>query len=228
MNTTPDRKDSVEWRRYEQMRPRTAIEIDAVTLAGYTGHFQFDDGVAAAVTLDGKALFIQLLGQPRAQLFPEALDAFFIKVVPAQITFARAAGFVSSLTLHQNGFELPAQRIDRSAFKELEKALEERVARTEPFENGEKVLRAMIEDQRRGEPDYAIMSAPLAHAVREQLPLLREELERLGELQTATLSKVSTEGFDQYALEFAHGKMEGGISIAPSGEVNGMFIRRPD
>ena len=45
-------------------------------------------------------------------MFPEAETKFFYKVVDAQIMFNSSdAGVVESLTLYQNGMEMPAKKL---------------------------------------------------------------------------------------------------------------------
>jgi hypothetical protein len=56
--------------------------------------------------------FTQATGQPKAQIFPESEREFFFKAVDAQVTFETdSSGRVTSLTLHQNGADVPAKRV---------------------------------------------------------------------------------------------------------------------
>ena len=65
-----------------------------------------------AFCLVAPAAFAQATGQPKFQIFPEGPRDFFFKVVDAQITFQPdASGRATSLTLHQNGANVPAKRI---------------------------------------------------------------------------------------------------------------------
>lgn len=58
-------------------------------------------------TQDGKFM-AQATGQSAFELFPESEDMFFLKVVDAQVRFERdESGAVKSLTLFQNGAEVP-------------------------------------------------------------------------------------------------------------------------
>ncbi len=86
------------------------VDLPEATLREYVGSF----GTGAsrfAVTLEGGQLYVRLGGQSAWPVYPSARDEFFYKVVDAQLTFHRdAGGNVTSLTLHQDGQDLNAQR----------------------------------------------------------------------------------------------------------------------
>jgi CubicO group peptidase (beta-lactamase class C family) len=91
--------------------PRTEILLDAGTLEGYVGAYPLSPAFVLTVTREGTHLFVQATGQPRFEVFAEKRDAFFLKVVDAQLTFTRSdAGAVTGLVLHQNGLHQPAPR----------------------------------------------------------------------------------------------------------------------
>jgi CubicO group peptidase (beta-lactamase class C family) len=86
------------------------IALDPATLQSYVGTYN-GQGISFVVTRRANRLYAQLTGQGAAQIYPSARDAFFYKIVDAQITFARdASNNVVSLTLHQNGEEIVATR----------------------------------------------------------------------------------------------------------------------
>lgn len=88
------------------------IAVDPRLFDGYVGRYQLAPNFVLTVTRDGDQLFAQATGQPKAQIFPESQRAFFYKVVDAQITFQTdASGRAGSLTLHQNGADVPGKRI---------------------------------------------------------------------------------------------------------------------
>jgi serine-type D-Ala-D-Ala carboxypeptidase/endopeptidase len=90
---------------------RTAIALDAATLADYVGSYPLVPGFTLAVTREGAQLFVQATGQPRFELQAEKRDAFFLTAVDAQVTFTRdAGGTVTGLALHQNGSSRAAPR----------------------------------------------------------------------------------------------------------------------
>jgi len=88
------------------------IALDAAAARDYVGKFQIASGPELDIMLSGDQLSAQLSGQPALPVYPEGKDAFFYKVVEAQLTFERdAQGKVVAVVLHQNGREVRAQRI---------------------------------------------------------------------------------------------------------------------
>ncbi len=87
------------------------VALDLPTLSGYVGTYRAG-GADFTVTLDGTQLMVKLTGQPAVPVYPSAKDAFFYKVVTANIDFTRnAAGAVTTLTLQQGGRDISAARI---------------------------------------------------------------------------------------------------------------------
>ncbi|MGO8790184.1 MAG: serine hydrolase [Terriglobia bacterium] len=92
------------------------ITVDPKIFDGYVGRYQLAPNFILTVTREGDQLFTQATGQPKVQVFPESQRDFFLKVVDAQITFETDAnGRATSLTLHQNGANMPAKRIEGEA-----------------------------------------------------------------------------------------------------------------
>jgi serine-type D-Ala-D-Ala carboxypeptidase/endopeptidase len=91
---------------------RKEIELPLPTLRDYVGQYQFDFGAILDVTLNSDHLEAQLTGQPAIQIFADAKDKFFYKVVDAQLDFERDAGEkVIAVVLHQNGRSMRAPRV---------------------------------------------------------------------------------------------------------------------
>jgi CubicO group peptidase (beta-lactamase class C family) len=91
---------------------RKQIPLDAAAARDYVGKYQVASGPEIAITLSGDQLSAQLTAQPSLPVYPEGKDAFFYKVVDAQLTFERdAQGKVVAVVLHQNGQQIRAQRI---------------------------------------------------------------------------------------------------------------------
>ena len=91
---------------------RKEIALDAASLQDYGGEYPFAPGHVLDVTLSGTTLSAQLTGQPAIPVFASAKDKFFYKVVDTQLDFERdAGGKVTALTLHQNGHDLRAPRV---------------------------------------------------------------------------------------------------------------------
>jgi hypothetical protein len=88
------------------------MAMDPEVFDNYVGEYQLAPTFVLTITRDGSGLFAQATGQARLQLFPEGLRDFFYKAVDAQITFETdSSGRAVSLTLHQNGANVPGKRI---------------------------------------------------------------------------------------------------------------------
>ncbi len=90
---------------------RRAITLPETTLEQYVGSYEFAPTFAITITRSGTRLFAQATNQPRFELSAEKVDAFFLSVIEAQITFDRdAAGAVTGMVLHQGGQKSPGRR----------------------------------------------------------------------------------------------------------------------
>lgn len=91
-------------------KPPAEVKLPADVLAGYVGVYTLGP-VEFTVTEENGAMAVQLTGQSRLPMFASAKDEFFLKVVPARISFERdASGRVAALVLHQNGRDQRATR----------------------------------------------------------------------------------------------------------------------
>lgn len=90
---------------------RKAVTLPAETLKQYIGVYELAPGVDVEMTLDGDQLMTQITGQPKFPLFPESETRFFLKVVDAQMDFAKdSSGRVTHIVLHQGGADHKAIR----------------------------------------------------------------------------------------------------------------------
>ncbi|WDZ79032.1 transcriptional regulator [Ensifer adhaerens] len=219
--------DAVAWRRYEQTRPRHEIPFDPEKHGALVGAFQLDNGDVLTVRLRENVLSAQMAGQSAVDIYPEARDAFFYRVVDAQLTFERdGAGCAASVVLHQHGHELTAKRIDETTAQALADGLEKRVKEKIPFPNSEHLLRRIISEHQRGMPDYEAMIAPLAELARQQAQAIKADFERLGPLQSLTFKGVLSDGgWDVYDVRFAEGALGCGFTLAANGKFSGIYFR---
>lgn len=89
------------------------VEVSTEMLESYCGQYELQPGFVITVTRNEKQLFAQATGQPQFELFASDYNRFYLKVVEAQVTFnANDKGKIDSLTLHQNGQDIPAKRIE--------------------------------------------------------------------------------------------------------------------
>jgi CubicO group peptidase (beta-lactamase class C family) len=94
-------------------KEHTEVSVDSKTFDGYMGTYQLAPNFAITITREGDRLFEQATGQPKFELFPKSEKDFFLKVVDAQITFVTdSRGHATSLVLHQNGADVPGNRIE--------------------------------------------------------------------------------------------------------------------
>jgi len=210
---------------------RTEITVDPKVLSRYVGAYQFPNA-AMLITLEGNQLVSKLGNQPPVPIFAESETVFFAKVVDAQIEFPKddAHEKASQLTLHQNGRDMPAKRLDDVEAKRVADAA---AAAAKRFKDqtaapgSEVVLRKMIEDVRLGKPDYDTMSSGLAAATRQQLPQLQSTVTQLGAIQSVSFKGVGPAGPDIYLVKFENGSLEYRIWLASDGKVESANVRPP-
>jgi len=215
-----------------QPAERTITSVDPKTLDRYPGAYQAPFGLFT-ITREGDQLFAQLGGQNKLPIFPEGERKFFAKVVDAEITFdVDPQGKATQLTLHQNGTDQTAKRLDDQAAKQ---AVDEAAARAEaaarrfkeqkPAPGSEAQLRRVIEGLRTGQPDYSQMVPQFADITRRQLSDLKSTVVQLGAVQSVTFKGVGPGGADIYEVKFENGLVEFRIGLTPDGKIAGIGFR---
>lgn len=97
---------------YKVAEVQKEIAVDAAILKQYVGEYELAPTFKITVTLNGNNLKAQATGQPQFDLFPSAVDKFFLKVVDAQVEFVKNdKGEVEKLILHQNGQHIPGKKV---------------------------------------------------------------------------------------------------------------------
>lgn len=110
---------NVPGKRIEGAEPEEAaqpegIEVDPKILERYKGDYELAPNFILSITHDGKQLAVQATGQPKFAGVAVTESEFNFPEVGARITFVTGDdGRVTSLTLHQNGRDMPAKRIAR-------------------------------------------------------------------------------------------------------------------
>jgi CubicO group peptidase (beta-lactamase class C family) len=90
---------------------RKEITVAPKILEQYVGTYQVAPKINMMITVDNGQMSGQVSGQGKLPLFAESETKFFYKAVDAQIDFSKDdKGAVTSLTLHQNGRDMPAPR----------------------------------------------------------------------------------------------------------------------
>jgi serine-type D-Ala-D-Ala carboxypeptidase/endopeptidase len=96
----------------EHSKGRTAIKLAPKIYDAYVGQYELAPNFIITISREGDGLQAQATGQAKFKVFPETETKFFYNVVDAQIMFNRNdAGVVESLTLYQNGIEMPAKKL---------------------------------------------------------------------------------------------------------------------
>jgi D-alanyl-D-alanine-carboxypeptidase/D-alanyl-D-alanine-endopeptidase len=85
------------------------VDVKPSIFDNYVGRYVVSETFFLNVTRDGNRLFIQGTGQPRAELYSEGDDKFFLRVIDAEVKFQTdGSGRARSLSLTQDGKTVPA------------------------------------------------------------------------------------------------------------------------
>lgn len=87
------------------------VMVSEEVLETYVGDYQLAPGFIISITREENRLFAQATNQAKFEIYPITETEFFYKVVEAQIRFNTSDGEVESLTLFQNGREVPGMRM---------------------------------------------------------------------------------------------------------------------
>ncbi len=209
---------------------RKEITLDPQTLNRYVGAYQMGNGTGPImlVTLENNQLFTKLGAQQAVAIFPESKTMFFTKVVNAEIEFAKddGQGRPTELILHQNGRDMPAQRLADAKAKLLFDAaatFPKRLKDQTPAPGGEAALRKMVEDLGSGKPDYQAVSPGLANG--PQLAQIQSMMSKLGPLQSLVFKGVGPGGADIYSVRFEKGALETRIWLGVDGKIENTNAR---
>jgi D-alanyl-D-alanine-carboxypeptidase/D-alanyl-D-alanine-endopeptidase len=86
-------------------------DLPESTLESYTGTYALSPAFNIEVTRSGKQLFAQATNQSKFEIFAKSNTEFYLKVVAASITFTINGQQVESMTLHQNGQDVPGKKV---------------------------------------------------------------------------------------------------------------------
>jgi CubicO group peptidase (beta-lactamase class C family) len=90
---------------------RTAVPVDANTLATYAGIYEMSPQFSLVVSVENGKLAVEATGQPKFQLYAESPTRFFLTVVDAEVEFVSDnQNKVTNLILHQGGHDNKAIR----------------------------------------------------------------------------------------------------------------------
>jgi D-alanyl-D-alanine-carboxypeptidase/D-alanyl-D-alanine-endopeptidase len=212
--------------KVEPIKEHKEITFDTKVFDNYAGTYQLAPNAIMTISRDGDQFYTQLTGQGKLQIFPEGERKFFLKLVDAQLTFdTDAQGKATQVTLHQNGRDMPAKRIDEAQAAAASAALEKRVKDQTQDPRTEAAVRRLIEELRAGEPKYELMSSGFADVTRQQLPQLKATIAQMGGVESVTFKGVAPNGGDIYEVKFEHGSTEWRIILQSDGKVAGVGLR---
>jgi CubicO group peptidase (beta-lactamase class C family) len=203
---------------------RKEITLSPDALRRYVGAYQMpNSGPVMLVTLEGRQLMSKLGNQQAVAIYPESETRFFLKVVDAQVDFADG-----QLTLHQNGRDMTAKKLDEATAKraaDVAAATAQRIKDQKPAPGSEAALRKLIGGLASGQPDYDAMTSAFADVNRKQLAQLQSMISGLGAMQTVTFKAVGPAGPDIYEVKFEKGAQEWRIWLSPEGKVESANFR---
>jgi len=86
-------------------------DVPESILESYVGTYALSPAFTIEVTRSGKQLFGQATNQSKFEIFAKSNTEFYLKVVAASITFTINGQQVESMTLHQNGRDVPGKKV---------------------------------------------------------------------------------------------------------------------
>lgn len=199
---------------------RKEIKLPAATLDRYVGTYQFLGGQIFTVSRKGDGLLSQLSGQPAVEIYAESENAFFLKVVDAQLVFDSDGGPASSVTLTQGGAHFNLPRIDEASIAQMQAEIAARVASNTPAPGSEAATRKYVHAMSSGAPNYEDMETHLADTVRMQWPGLKQHMAFLGAIKSIDFVRVGEGGWDVYRVKYANGVLLWRVGLASNGKIN--------
>jgi CubicO group peptidase (beta-lactamase class C family) len=101
-----------EWKDFYKPIIKLVVQVADEVLDNYVGEYQLTPDFIIKIFRDGPALKIEAANQPIFDLFAEAENKFFLKVVDAQIEFIKGeTNKIAKLVLYQNGQTMNANKI---------------------------------------------------------------------------------------------------------------------
>jgi D-alanyl-D-alanine carboxypeptidase len=106
----------VTWKRTGDLPVRAPIAVPTAVLDTYVGEYEIRPGNRLVITRDGDRLFGQPTGGLREPFLATTTTNFFIESADTEFTFVSdSSGKVTSVLLHEPGWQLEAKRVNGSA-----------------------------------------------------------------------------------------------------------------
>lgn len=203
----------------------TQVSVAPEVLERYVGAYQASDTTVLTFRREGDHLVSRRTGQGWLAKYPMSDTKFFAKVVELTDTFVvDDAGRVTALVHLQNGREETYPRIDSSTAEAIEAKLAAKIKSQLANPASEAALRRLIDGTMSGNPNYPEMSSMLQDATREQLPRLREGLNRAGPVESVKFVGVGNQGWDIYQVTHESGASIWRIHLTDSGIIDGALL----
>lgn len=204
-------------------------ELDAKLLEQYAGLYQAGDWNIITIRYDGQRLQIELPSRLALELRPTSECDFETIGPELPVTFDRAPnGSVSGLRLRMKGGDMPAERVDEAAAKQVRSRLAARIKEQKALPGSEAAVRRLVDSFLSGQPHYEDMHPALAYATRWQLPTLRATAARLGAIQSIKFQGVGGAGWDVFDVQHEHGESRFRIVLRSDGIVTGALFQVKD
>jgi hypothetical protein len=203
------------------------ISVDVATLDQYVGKYRLGSSSVLTVERAGTQLNAQVSGQLKFPIYAETPTKFFWKVVNARAAFTTDSnGHATSVTLHQNGHDIVAPRLDEASAEAIEQQLVQRVNSQQPKSGSEALLRKQIAAMITGNPDYSDMTPTLRDVVVPQRPLMESLMKDWGPVQSVEFKGVSPVGADKYLVTHQSGKQtQWVIALDDAGKISGLAVQ---
>lgn len=186
-----------------------AIELDAATLARYTGYYRLSEQQVLTVTATEGHLSMRLTGQPSADLYPTSTTHFFNKDAKAEVDFiASGTAPATAAVLQQRGRSVTMPRIDATSARQQQEQLSARVQNAIPAPGSDAAVRAVLEQIGTSNTSYESLVLPhLVEPLRKQAERTRRMIDSLGPLQAVEFQSVNSQGWDAYLARFTKGSL---------------------
>lgn len=202
---------------------RMLAKVDPQIFDRYVGEYQVD-GLHVSVTREGDHLYQKIGERPKAEIFPESGHEFFQEDDDVQFNFdSGASEKAQRVTVMEHGNEHKGTRLSDN---EAQRIADARAAAATKFKEQkqdprtEAVLRKLLDEIRRGEPDYEQMIPQLADLVRQSLPQIQTTIKQHGAVQSMEFKGVGPGGADIYNVNFENGAMEWRVRLATDGKID--------
>ena len=202
---------------------RTLAKVDPQIFDRYVGEYQVD-GLRVSVMREGSHLYQQINGRSKAEIFPANDHEFFARESDAQFIFDPGTSDKPlHVTVTENGNEHQGTRLSDSEAQRIADARAVAATRFKEQKQDsrtEAVLRSLLDEIRRGEPNYEQMIPELANLVRQGLPQIQATIKQHGAVQSMAFKGVGPGGADIYDVKFENGAMEWRVRLATDGKID--------